>query len=840
MARRSAPMRPSSLLLCLAFVLAPSASAFAQSTEVPSQAPALSPPRLESQAEAIYPEEARAQRLEGTVILRLGIDAHGNVTAAEVVEPAGHGFDEAAQEAALRLRFAPALRDGQPVPSRIRFPFEFKPEPESAARPVVSAAADPAASPALEAPPAEGRSLPPAPSRRRMEVTVRGEAARLQQSAEAVNVIDTRRAKQQTTDLGEVLARTQGVAVRRTGGLGSTTRFSLNGLYDDQVRFFLNGVPLELSGFPLGVANVPVNLIDRVEVYRGVVPIRFGADALGGAVNLVSDQSYRSHLGASYQVGSFGTHRLSLDGRYHHVPSGFIAGASGFLDAAQNDYKVRVQTPDAQGRLSTVEVPRFHDWYRAWGTRLEVGVIDRPWARKLLLQGFTSVYDKALQNNLVMTVPYGEVTYGEQVSGATARYEVGLGPVELELLANYAHRKIDFDDASPWVYDWFGSQVRPRRVPGELQAQPSDQTVWQDAGYGRALLRWAISPSQLLRLSLSPAVAHRWGRERLLANPDGRDPLSARRDLFTLVSGLEYELNLFGARLSNILFAKDYVYRASSEEALSGGIFRPLNQRHHALGAGDSLRFRFTPWLFAKASYEYATRLPQADEVFGNGVLIQPNLALRPELSHNLNLGPRLELQDERLGEWVVDVNAFARDSSRLIVLLGDDRFYTYQNVYRARGIGLETALSWSSPSRLFNLDGALTWQDVRNASSDGIFKDFKGDRIPNRPYLFGSWGGRLRFPGLPGGDDTLEPFYVGRYTHSFFRAWESQGLREFKQVVDSQVSHSMGVSWVLNSDFGRFTSTFEVDNLADARLYDNFGVQRPGRAFYFKVTGEI
>ena len=41
---------------------------------------------------------------------------------------------------------------------------------------------------------------------------------------------------------------------------------------------------------PFGIANVPVNLIERVEIYRGVVPIRFGADALGGAVNLVSDQ----------------------------------------------------------------------------------------------------------------------------------------------------------------------------------------------------------------------------------------------------------------------------------------------------------------------------------------------------------------------------------------------------------------------------------------------------------------------------------------------------------------------------------------------------------------------
>jgi len=78
----------------------------------------------------------------------------------------------------------------------------------------------------------------------------------------------------------EIAGATQGVAVRRVGGLGSNARFSLNGPYDDQIRFFLDGVPLELAGYPFESPR-PVNLVNRVEVYRGVVPVRFGADALG-------------------------------------------------------------------------------------------------------------------------------------------------------------------------------------------------------------------------------------------------------------------------------------------------------------------------------------------------------------------------------------------------------------------------------------------------------------------------------------------------------------------------------------------------------------------------------
>ena len=73
------------------------------------------------------------------------------------------------------------------------------------------------------------------------EVTVRGkgsEAKRRRESAETVKVVDTIYAKQQSRDLGDVLSSVEGVAVRRTGGLGSATSFSLNGLYDKQIRIF--------------------------------------------------------------------------------------------------------------------------------------------------------------------------------------------------------------------------------------------------------------------------------------------------------------------------------------------------------------------------------------------------------------------------------------------------------------------------------------------------------------------------------------------------------------------------------------------------------------------------
>ncbi len=143
-------------------------------------------------------------------------------------------------------------------------------------------------------------------------VTAEDESIELKQSAQAVQVVETEQAQLESADLGEVLARTQGVGVRRSGGLGSNIRFSLNGLTDDQIRFFVDGLPMDMTGYSFGIGNVPVNLVERVEIYKGVVPVRFGADALGGAVNMVTDDTVEgTHGSVSQQIGSFGTQRTS-------------------------------------------------------------------------------------------------------------------------------------------------------------------------------------------------------------------------------------------------------------------------------------------------------------------------------------------------------------------------------------------------------------------------------------------------------------------------------------------------------------------------------------------------
>jgi TonB family protein len=95
----------------------------------PPARPNLTPPVLQYDRGVLYPKQAIDEGLVRVVVVTLvvGIGSDGAVTSAEVEQPAGHGFDEAATAAARDLRFEPAKRQGVSVASRIRFQYTFTP-----------------------------------------------------------------------------------------------------------------------------------------------------------------------------------------------------------------------------------------------------------------------------------------------------------------------------------------------------------------------------------------------------------------------------------------------------------------------------------------------------------------------------------------------------------------------------------------------------------------------------------------------------------------------------------------------------------------------------------------
>jgi TonB family protein len=83
----------------------------------PDRGPATTPVEITYKPDPIYTDEARQLRLEGEVLLEVIFGANGQLRVNRVIRALGHGLDEAAIAAANRMRFKPALRDGQPVDS---------------------------------------------------------------------------------------------------------------------------------------------------------------------------------------------------------------------------------------------------------------------------------------------------------------------------------------------------------------------------------------------------------------------------------------------------------------------------------------------------------------------------------------------------------------------------------------------------------------------------------------------------------------------------------------------------------------------------------------------------
>ena len=145
-----------------------------------------------------------------------------------------------------------------------------------------------------------------------VEIELKSKEEKKEEEAFTVTSIDTKKFENQNKDINEILDKSAGVRIRQDGGLGSNANFSLNGLSGKQVKFFIDGVPMDNFGSSLSLNNLPVNLVDNIEIYKGVVPIYLGADALGGAVNIITKKNIRNYVDASYSIGSFNTHRAAV------------------------------------------------------------------------------------------------------------------------------------------------------------------------------------------------------------------------------------------------------------------------------------------------------------------------------------------------------------------------------------------------------------------------------------------------------------------------------------------------------------------------------------------------
>jgi TonB family protein len=266
---------------------------------VPADAAAtIASPSLRTRIEAEYPSDALRDRVEATVGLELEVDDGGNVTAARVVTPAGHGFDEAALAAAEQFKFDPAKQGEKPVRSTIQLAYEFHLPP--AARPPVPAIATPP--PVVMPPPAVVPQGGP-------EQTTLVLARRPISAASSFAVQDREFQLRPIGSVQDILRVTPGLVMAQHSGGGKANQYFLRGFDADHgtdLALSIDGVPINMPSHAHGQGFSDTNFIipeavERVEITKGPYFANQGDFATAGAVNLVTRDAFEhSSMGIGF------------------------------------------------------------------------------------------------------------------------------------------------------------------------------------------------------------------------------------------------------------------------------------------------------------------------------------------------------------------------------------------------------------------------------------------------------------------------------------------------------------------------------------------------------------
>ena len=129
-----------------------------------------------------------------------------------------------------------------------------------------------------------------------------------------VTVIRPEEFKGEQKDLADFLKMVPGVHVREVNGKGQYTVVTVRGSTAAQVGVFVDGILTNLGGdAAVDISTIPVKNVERIEVYRGYIPARFGGTFIGGVVNIVTKRPAKADISAEIGKSSFGGKSASLE-----------------------------------------------------------------------------------------------------------------------------------------------------------------------------------------------------------------------------------------------------------------------------------------------------------------------------------------------------------------------------------------------------------------------------------------------------------------------------------------------------------------------------------------------
>ena len=667
--------------------------------------------------------------------------------------------------------------------------------------------------------------------------------AAVKRSAFNAASVDTRKMQNSTRNLGEALAKVPGIKLRESGGVGSDMSLMLDGFSGKHVKVFIDGVPQEGVGQSFGINNIPVNFADRIEVYKGAVPVGFGTDAIGGVVNIVTNKRRRGwFLDASYSYGSFNTHKSAVNFG-QTLQNGFTYEINMFQNYSDNNYYVNSPVEDFEtGRIdrdNKMRVKRFNDTYHNEAIVGKIGLTGKKWADRLMF-GFTgSRMYKEIQTGVRQEIVYGakhRKGYALMPSLEYAKRNLFTKGLDITLTANY-NRDISTNiDTSSVKYICLGESA-PLNSPGEQSHQHSKAAAnnWN----GTLTANYRLGKAHTFTFN-HVLTAFRRTNTSLLTKEAITDPIDKRTQ--KNISGLSYRF-MPGRRWNVSVFGKYYNQHVSGPAATTETMenYERTSRSTGFWGYGAAGTYFILSGLQAKLSYERACRLPTIEEMFGDEDLEMGDMGIKPEKSHNLNLN--LSWSQTFSGHSVNVEGGFVyRDTEDYIMrniasMSGGKYAATYVNYGKVQTLGYNLSVRYGF-ARWFSIGGSITNMNVTDNMKTNMGSTSQNinyrQRLSNLPYLFADSDANFHWHDCIRKGNVLTITYDNQYLHSFTYYSSNIGANKSDYVIPDQFSHNLSVSYSIKK--GRYSFDIECRNFTDGKLYDNFSLQKAGRAFYGKV----
>ena len=620
-------------------------------------------------------------------------------------------------------------------------------------------------------------------------------STRLEDEPSQVDVVTRAEFEQNAVTVEDVIASTPSASITSYGGLGSFSEVSLRGSYSNQVQVYIDGMLLNESiGGSVNLGLIPLTNVERVEIWRSGAPARFGGDAVGGAINIITRDYQKKKGSMSLGYGSFGT--LTGYGIIGFGPpdSRLLISLDGATSRNNYDYTSDNGTP--QNSDDDYTTYRRNNDFRTFN--------------------LLAKYQRLLNNSMVFEL--SEHVLNSQKNLPSTQHILYSG-ASLTTTKNLFQSRLTW---TPERMSWLEVTPTFNSIVSNEHYQDKDGHVgWgeQDNIYETEVFEGMIPVSlrcgNLGQVTVTPTAKHEsYSPEHHL---EKTIPLSSDREHLGLVGDIV--LNTPGrwvAMTTNI--RRDRYFSDYEGQTNSFNPVTPESQFHHFTNVQTGIKFEPHSLISFRYNYGDNWRVPSFYELFGDrgGVVSTPGL--QPEHVYRWDAGVRIHVpkwHENVAGRF--DIVKFENNYRNLIQWYTNNYgFIESANVAGSYVKGTE--IIWNV--RLFtscNIKGNWTFQKSKVTETSKVYHE--GKRLPNRPDNYGACTLEYMYR-------RASLFWTIDQKGSYFLDRSNQPHKKYS----GRTLHDIGLS--LGTCNNKLTWQFLVKNLTDRQTFDILGMPKPGRSY--------